>query len=158
MLQWFFEITHASLEEFFSRLETIQVDVTRMFSLGQRMQFIGLIRDHAYRSIGEIFSMLNRRLSGRMRRALKQAGTYGDTLMAKLLLLWEYIKEKNLKPIFATINSILGSLIKAIHVAEVVKEFKDALEIVHDSLGEEEKIIQLNLGLDPSRRPHFEPS
>lgn len=69
----------------------------------------------------------------------------GEELRAKLELLWEYLQNGTLGPILKTLNSILGSLAGVFGLAEVMKEFKENMEIAADSLGPGEDPITLKL-------------
>ncbi len=89
-------------------------------------------------------------LSKGLSASLARVGLLAEELRAKLELLWEYLQNGTLAPILKTLNSILGSLADVFGLAEVMKEFKENMEIAIDSLGPEGEPITIRLGELPT--------
>jgi hypothetical protein len=105
-----------------------------------------VLRVHAFERVAGTAKRLDIGLSGRLAASLARVGLLGDELRAKLELLWEYLQDGTLAPILKTLNSILGSLAGVFGLAEVMKEFKENLEVAVDSLGPEGEPIVVTLG------------
>ena len=75
---------------------------------------------------------------------------FGETLSAKLALLWDCLRNGSLQPILKTLNSMLGSLAKIFNVLHAVKEFKEMMEVAIERLGTASDPIVIELSGIPS--------
>jgi len=141
----FFLVASRSLERLFNELR----DRWRRES-SRRIEYLNVLRNHAHEETARGTRRLSgNRMSTGLRNKLRRVGMYGEVLKAKLELLWECLKDGTLDPILKTLNSILGSLSGVLHFAEVLKEFKENMEVAVDSLGKEGGLISLNLEPPP---------
>lgn len=111
---------------------------------------LDVLRVHTFNRVAGTMKRLDIGLSKGLSASLARVGLLAEELRAKLELLWEYLQNGTLAPILKTLNSILGSLADVFGLAEVMKEFKENMEIAIDSLGPEGEPITIRLGELPT--------
>jgi hypothetical protein len=137
----FFDVACGSLQQLFDVLRDQSKDGMR-----KRMEHLNVLRNHALDETRKGVRRLSQnRTSSRLREGLRRVGMYGELLKAKLELLWDCLRDGTLEPILKTLNSILGSLGGVLHFAELLKEFKENMEVAADSLGKDGGLISLRL-------------
>jgi len=144
-LRTFIRVSQQTLQQVFDELRNRWAERP-----GRTIQNLDLLREHAFQRVAGPMRRLEIGLSKGLSKSLSRVGLLGEELRAKLELLWEYLQNGTLGPILKTLNSILGSLADVFGFAEVLKEFKENMEVAVDSLGPEGEPITIKLGLLPS--------
>lgn len=141
----FFDVASRSLQQLFDVLRDRSKEGVR-----RRIEYLNVLRLHAVQETERgMRSLGQNKLGKRLRNNLRRVGMYGEVLKAKLELLWDCLRDGTLEPILKTLNSILGSLGGVLHFADVLKEFKENMEVAVDSLGKDGGLISLNLEPPP---------
>lgn len=143
-LRIFFRISQQTLQIVFDELRNRWKEKPSLI-----IENLEILRDHAFERSEGTLKRLDIGLSGRLSASLTRVGMIKQELRAKLELLWEYLREGTLGPILKTMNAILGSLAGVFALAEVLKEFKENMEVAMDSLGTDGELITVDLGLLP---------
>lgn len=143
-LRVFFQVSQQTLQSLFDELRNRWKEKPSKI-----IENLDVLRSHAFQRSEGTFKRLEIGLSGKLSSSLARVGMIKEELRAKLELLWEYLRDGTLGPILKTMNAILGSLAGVFGFAEVLKEFKENMEVAVDSLGKEGESITLNLGALP---------
>jgi hypothetical protein len=147
-LHTFLKVNQQALQQVFDLLSE------RLRSKGRTtasatVQHLNTLRLAAFEGQKGIEKFFERGMNKAQRKLLSEVGLFHDTLLAKLQLLWDCLRDGSLSPILKTLNSLLGSLAKIFAPLHAVKEFKEMMEVAVDRLGPKSDPIVLNLGQLP---------
>jgi len=97
----------------------------------------------AHTAVRSTIESLKIGLNRRVRESLEKAGMFGSQLKAKFALLSFDINGGAVLRVLKRLNSMLGSFAKVFDRLEIVKEYKEHVEITIESLKDAPKFISL---------------
>lgn len=137
----FLKVNEQALQQVFDSLSARLIS-----NSATTVQRLDTIRAAAFEGQRGVEQFFEKGFNRTQRKMLSSLGLLHETLLAKLQLLWDCIRDGSISPILKSLNSILGSLAKVLAPLHAVKEFKEMMEVAIDRLGPDSDPIVVRLG------------